>query len=71
MVEIKIHTEFIKLGQMLKLASIISNGSEAKFFLEENVVYVNLEVEQRRGRKLYENDIIKIDNVEYIIKMAI
>lgn len=71
MVEIKIHTEFIKLGQMLKLASIVSNGSEAKFFLEENVVYVNLEVEQRRGRKLYENDIIKIDNVEYIIKMAI
>ena len=71
MVEIKIHTEFIKLGQMLKLASIISNGSDAKFFLEENVVYVNSEVEQRRGRKLYENDIIKINNVEYIIKMAI
>ena len=69
MVEVKIYSEYIKLGQMLKFASIISSGADAKIFLEENTVHVNSVLEQRRGRKLYENDIILIHGVEYIIKM--
>lgn len=64
---IKINTEYITLGQFLKIANIISSGGEAKFFLSSNEVYVNNELENRRGKKLYVDYIIKISNVEYKI----
>ena len=67
MVEIKITTEYITLGQFLKFAHIISNGGDAKIFLLTTSVLVNGELEQRRGRKLYPNDVIKVSNQEYKI----
>ena len=57
---IHISTPYIALGQMLKLAHLISNGGEAKFFLAENEVRVNGEVDNRRGRKLYPGDEILV-----------
>lgn len=65
---IKITTEFITLGQFLKIKDFISSGGAAKYYLAENEVFVNNELEQRRGRKLYPNDVVKIDNKEYLIK---
>lgn len=59
--QIKIKDEFITLGQFLKLADLISSGGEAKFFLGENTVVINDEEDNRRGRKLYEKDIIRIN----------
>lgn len=59
---IKINTEFITLGQLLKIANIVSSGGEVKFFLTSNKVYVNNELENRRGKKLYKGYIIKVDN---------
>ena len=53
MKEIKINTEYITLGQFLKIADIISSGGQAKWFLAENEVLVDGEVDARRGRKLY------------------
>ena len=53
MKEIKINTEYITLGQFLKIADIISSGGQAKWFLAENEVLVDGEVDGRRGRKLY------------------
>lgn len=50
---VKITTEFITLGQLLKYCSIISSGALAKDFLLENEVKVNNETENRRGRKIY------------------
>ena len=41
------------LGQLLKEANIIASGGQAKWYLAENAVYVNGELENRRGRKLY------------------
>ena len=61
MKQIKIKDEFVTLGQFLKLADLISSGGEAKFFLRENTVVINNEEDDRRGRKLYENDIVKIN----------
>ena len=60
--EVKIDDEFISLGQFLKICDLISSGGEAKFFLKEHKVFVNEEKEDRRGRKLYENDLVKIDD---------
>ena len=57
---IKITTEYITLQQLLKIKDIISSGGEAKFFLANNEVFVNDEPENRRGRKLYPNDVIKV-----------
>ncbi len=50
--EIIITTEYITLGQFLKYVSLIDEGWQAKFYLQENEVLVDGEVETRRGRKL-------------------
>ncbi|MGQ0418323.1 RNA-binding S4 domain-containing protein, partial [Bacillus sp. HC-TM] len=44
----------------LKLADVIDTGGAVKWFLQEYEVYVNNELENRRGRKLYANDVIEI-----------
>jgi ribosome-associated protein len=58
--EIKIDTEFITLGQFLKLAEVIQSGGMAKWFLSEHEVFINGEQDQRRGRKLRNGDAISI-----------
>ncbi len=50
--------EYITLQQLLKACDIISSGGEIKDFLYEHEVYVNGERENRRGRKLYKNDVV-------------
>lgn len=68
MKEVLINTEFIKLGQLLKLLAIIDSGALAKEFLAENDVLVNDLIENRRGRKLYDGDILVILGEKYIVK---
>ena len=59
-VQIHIETEYITLGQFLKLADIIHSGGEAKSFLAINEVKVNDEVDNRRGRKLRPGDVVAV-----------
>lgn len=59
--KIELNKEYITLGQLLKITDFISSGGEAKFALQELDITVNGEKENRRGRKLYENDVIVID----------
>jgi len=68
MTKIKINTEYITLGQFLKFANIISNGSEAKFFLKKNKIFVNGEKENRRGKKLYDGYLVKINENEFQVQ---
>ena len=69
--EIGIETEFITLGQLLKMTDTISSGGMAKWFLSEHEVFVNGEPEDRRGRKLRANDTISIPEVgEFRIAVA-
>ena len=63
MKEIVIDTEFVTLGQLLKLTDAISSGGQAKWFLAENDVYVNGEVDDRRGRKIYDGDVVNIPGI--------
>lgn len=60
---VKITTEYITLGQLLKLAQIIQNGGQAKSYLAENEVLVNGEPDQRRGRKLRPGDEIVTSDI--------
>ena len=66
--QINITTEYITLGLFLKLSRIISNGGDAKIFLMTTQVYVNGELEQRRGKKLRDGDVVKVNGKEYLIK---
>lgn len=62
--EITIRDEFIKLGQALKLAGVVDDGVQAKYVIQDGLVKVNGEVDVRRGRKVYENDIISYNGEE-------
>ncbi len=65
MVKVPIKTEYITLGQLLKFLSYVGSGGEAKIFLQHKEIYVNGEIENRRGRKLYSSDEVIIDSDEY------
>ena len=67
MEEIKITTEFIKLYSFLKFAWVASLGTEAKFYIQEVQVYVNGEVETRRGKKLYKDDVVEFNGETFKI----
>jgi ribosome-associated protein len=58
---VAIKTEYIALGQFLKLSECISTGGQAKSFLEETKITVNGESENRRGKKLYHDYIVDVD----------
>ena len=59
---IYLRDEFIKLGQALKAAGFVESGVEAKEVIQEAKVLVNGEVDTRRGRKLYEGDVVSFEN---------
>ena len=63
--KIKVKDEFITLGQLLKVTDWISSGGEAKFAVKQIHITVNGENEDRRGRKLRSNDIVKIEDKTY------
>lgn len=60
---------FITLGQVLKEEAIIPTGGAAKWFLKENIVLVNDEADDRRGRKLYPGDeVVLPDGAKLVIE---
>ena len=67
MEKITIYTEYVTLGQFLKLASIIQSGGEAKAYLLEAQCLINGEEDNRRGRKLRDQDQIEIEGKKYLI----
>lgn len=67
--EVLITTPYITLGQLLKEEDIISSGGQAKWYLKDNLVYLNDEPENRRGKKLYDGDTIRLaDESLFFIK---
>lgn len=56
--DVPIRDESIRLGQFLKLASLIDSGADAKAVIAEGMVEVNDEVETRRGRQLKPGDVV-------------
>lgn len=66
--KIFIDTDYITLGQLLKLANLFESGGAIKHFLKEEGVLINNEREHRRGRKLYENDVVEVDGHTFIVQ---
>lgn len=61
-IQIPIHKEPIRLSQFLKLANVVQDGLEAKILILDGEIQVNNELETRRGRKLYNQDIVQFEN---------
>jgi ribosome-associated protein len=53
---VPIHTEYITLGQLLKLTDTIASGALAKQYLAEYTPHINGEPDNRRGRKIRPGD---------------
>ncbi len=65
--KVHITTDFITLGQLIKYVGIVQNGGQVKGFLLENKPKINGEIDQRRGKKLFEGDKVEINGKEYVI----
>jgi ribosome-associated protein len=48
------------LGQALKAANVVASGGEAKILIQAGEVWVNGDVETRRGRRLREGDVVEV-----------
>ena len=57
-VDIEIRDESIRLGQLLKLASLVDDGGTAREVITAGEVTVNGEVETRRGRQVRSGDVV-------------
>ncbi len=60
--------DFITLQQLLKVCDVIDSGGQAKSWLAEHTVLVNSEPESRRGRKLYPQDVVEIEDIRIEIE---
>ena len=66
--EIAINTEFIKLDQLLKWANLTGSGVEAKMFILNGEVKVNDAVETRRGKKIYDGDVVEFAGEKVVVR---
>lgn len=57
----------IRLGQFLKLAETVADGSEASALIANGDVNVNNLPERRRGRKLLAGDIVSLGIRTFLI----
>lgn len=69
MKEKRINTEYITLGKFLKYVNAVDSGAIAKIVISEGEVFVNQEIETRRGRKLRDNDTVSYNGVNYLIRI--
>lgn len=68
--EITITTEYIKLQDLLKFASLVGTGGEAKVLIQEGAVSVNDEVCTQRGKKIRPGDEVQIADIVLTVRYA-
>ncbi|MEM8805835.1 MAG: RNA-binding S4 domain-containing protein [Cyanobacteria bacterium P01_G01_bin.38] len=61
---------YIKLDQFLKLVQVTSSGGQAKVLIQEGWVFVNGDLELRRGRKLVDGDQVTFEEQTFTVKLA-
>ncbi len=68
MKEVKIEGIFIKLQQFIKYINEAQTGGHAKILINDGNIKVNGTTEYKRGKKLYKDDTIELnDNIYKII----
>jgi ribosome-associated protein len=58
--DVEVRDDGIRLGQLLKLAGLVDNGSDVKPLLEQGAVSVGGRAETRRGRQLKGGDVVAV-----------
>lgn len=61
---VKIHTEYIKLQDLLKLAGLVETGGEAKERIQSGEAQVNGETCTQRGKKVCPGDQVTFGGAE-------
>ena len=64
--EIKLNKEPVELFKLIKFEGLASSGGEAKMMIEDQMVYVNGEIETRKRKKILAGDIISIGDEKFI-----
>lgn len=67
---IAIHTEFIKLQDLMKFAGATDTGGEAKNLIQDGQVSVNGEICLQRGKKLRPGDVVSLNGRELTVTHA-
>ncbi len=62
--QVKLTDNFMTLTQLLKEAGIVGSGGQVKWYLQETPVKLNGVTENRRGKKLYPNDVVELASGE-------
>lgn len=70
MQKVIIQTEYIQLQDLLKFASLVASGGEAKVLIAEGNVTVNGEVCLQRGKKLRPGDLVRFGEEEIEVAYA-
>ena len=67
---IQIRDESIRLGQLLKLASLAEDGIHAKQLIEDGMVQVNGQIETRRGAQIRNGDTVSVNGESVTVETA-
>ena len=62
--------DYIKLDQFLKITQVALSGGDAKQIIRSGEVLVNGEMELRRGRKLYDEDVVTVDDASFTVHLT-
>lgn len=62
---VAIYTPFIRMDELLKFASAVLSGGEAKEVIQNEQVEYNGEICTMRGKKVYPGDKVKYKGVVY------
>ena len=65
--EIPIHTEFIKLDNLLKFANVAESGGDAKLMVQDALIKLNGEVCTMRGKKIRAGDLVSFPGGELLV----
>lgn len=68
---ITIHTPFIRLDALLKLAAAVESGGQAKVLIQSGQVLVNDAVCDMRGKKLVAGDRVQIKGQSAVYTVAV
>ena len=63
--DVAIRDDQIRLGQFLKLADAVEQGSDVKLLLSAGRVRVNGEPSEQRGRQLNKGDVVEVDGQRF------
>lgn len=69
--ELPIRDHMIRLGQALKLGSLVEDGVQARTVIEDGLVKVNGDIEERRGRQLHDGDVVTLNGISIVIRTEV